>query len=81
MLELKITQVNNGYILTSAEKDEDEISYENKEVIEDNDDNDDKKEAMKRMLERVAEYFGECYDKWSSENLNISWNKKGSKID
>jgi hypothetical protein len=35
--------------------------------------------GMKNLLFAVAEYFGISYDKWSSENLRISFDRKGHK--
>ena len=69
MFNLSIRQVNNGYILTSEDGEE---------LIEDENEFDEKK-TMIRLLERVSDYFGVGYDRWGKENLNIQFNKKGSK--
>ncbi|MEO5366085.1 MAG: hypothetical protein H7831_06970 [Magnetococcus sp. WYHC-3] len=41
----------------------------------------DEQDCMKRLLEAVAEHFGYSYDKFKSDNLNISWDRKGHKVD
>lgn len=73
MIELSIRTSSNGFILWHHDE-EGRIE----EVIEDRD---DELEAMARMLEKVAEYFGYQYDKFGSENLEISFTGKGHKVD
>lgn len=79
MNELKIKQANNGYILSW----EDEISENEirtcQQVIENDEENEN--DVMKRMLEFVADHFGQEYDKWKEDNLNILFNKKGHKVE
>jgi transposase len=77
MWELKIEKTENGFILSHKEEIEEEKFEIIKEVIEEGD---DEKETMKRLLERVAEYFGVRYDKYAKDNLSIAWDKKGHKI-
>lgn len=36
---------------------------------------------MKELLYWIANYFGDGYDKWVEGNLNIEFNKKGSKVE
>jgi len=78
MWELKIEKIENGYVLSHKEEIEDDRFEIKKEVIEEN--GDDEKETMTRLLERVAEYFGIRDDKYAKDNLNINWNKKGRKL-
>ena len=40
---------------------------------------DEEQYTMKKLLERVAEYFGCSYDKFSKTNLKVTFNKKGHK--
>jgi hypothetical protein len=42
---------------------------------------DDAKTALKKLLEAVAAECGYNYDKWGKENLNISFDAKGSKAE
>lgn len=70
MNKLIIKEVNNGFVLIDNAKEE--------TVIEDQD---NEQEAMKKMLETIAEYFGFLYDRWGKENLNIQFNKFGHKVD
>ena len=44
---------------------------------------DDKGEnkTLKKLLERVAEWTGYTYDKWSKNNLKITFDEKGRKLD
>lgn len=73
--KITIKKVNNGYIVEGPGGDMKEIS-----VIEEISD-DDEKEACKRLLEFVAEHFGFMHDKFAEDNLRISWDKKGRKIE
>jgi len=77
MRELKITEISNGFILAFDVQLTDEIMELEQIVVEDTG---DEKELFKRMLEKVAEYFGYEYNKWKSENLNITFDKPGHKI-
>jgi hypothetical protein len=76
-MELKIEEVNNGYILSHEAEIEDGKFKVLKDVIEEER---DEKETIKRLLEKIAEYFGVHYDKYAKDNLNILWNKKGHKL-
>jgi len=79
MWELKIDKIENGFIL-SRKEEIDENKFEIvKEVIAEGC-NEDEKETMTRLLERIAEYFGIQHDKYAEDNLNIAWNKKGRKL-
>ena len=82
MWSLNIQKVTNGFILSWDEESEllnksGELEMiEIKEVITD----DDEKEEMKKLLERVADFFGMNYEKYKEDNLNITWDKKGHKL-
>ena len=78
MWELKIEKIENGYVLSHEEEIEDGKFKTTKEVVEER--GEDEKEAMTRLLEGVAEYFGIQHDKFAADNLNIAWNKKGRKL-
>lgn len=78
-MKLTIETCDNGYILMWREEDEKGEPCFCKKVIEGAED--DEKETMKRVLYAIAEHLGVNYDKWSGENLNIAWNKKGHKVD
>ena len=75
MRELKIVEAENGYILSfDVLMDEDGRMELCQNVIEENGDTND---LFRRLLENVAEHFGMEYDKWKSDNLNITFDKKG----
>jgi len=80
-LELTIEKIDNGFIITFSG------GYEGgKEVIEittneDQDEEDEEKRAMTKLLERIAIFFGVMYDGFSEKNLNILWNKKGDEVE
>ena len=78
MWKIEIEKSDKGYILSRKEEIEDGTFRTEKEVIEEND---TEKKTMSRLLYRIAEFFGDNYDKYGKENLKISWNKKGSKVD
>ena len=85
---ITIRKVRNGYILEIPE--EDTIGYKDgvpqnvvrieKAVIEEIND-DDEKEGFKRLIEFIADHFGFHHDKWAKDNLRISWDLKGRKVD
>lgn len=79
--KITIKQANNGFIIEHEEdwstEDKKDIRIE-KEVIEDNDDDN---ESMKNLLIKVAEHFGVSYDKWGEENINITFDRKGYKLE
>jgi len=75
MRELKIVEAENGYILSfDVLMDEDGHMELWQSVIEENSDTND---LFRRLLENVAEHFGMEYNKWKSDNLNITFDKKG----
>ena len=75
MRELKIVEAENGYILSfDVLMDEDGRMELCQNVIEENGDTND---LFRRLLENVAEHFGMEYNKWKSDNLNITFDKKG----
>ncbi|HBR78937.1 MAG TPA: hypothetical protein DEA46_00725 [Candidatus Moranbacteria bacterium] len=78
MWELKIEKIENGFIMSHEEEIDDDRFEIKKEVIEE--EGEDEKETMTRLLERISEYFGIQDDKYASDNLKISWNKKGRKV-
>ena len=81
--EITIKRVDNGFLLTAPANSEDETATENiveflnREVSTEEE---DEQNTVKRMLTKVAEYFGYNYDKWSKTNLKISWDDKGHKV-
>lgn len=81
-LKIEIEKVENGFILTWDENEciDDVESYKKcKEVIEENESNEN--ETYTKLLERIADFFGKNYDRYSPTNLNIAWDKKGHKLE
>lgn len=70
-MKITIEHVANGYILFLHDEER------TKKVVCD----DDEKEELKKLLYEVAEYFGATYDKWSKTNLQITFNRKGHKVE
>ena len=82
MRKLTIEKVENGYILSWCSEVEDGIFEESKKVIFATEYTEgEEREGIKKLLIEVAEFFGEQYDKWSSENLDITFNRKGHKAE
>ncbi len=78
MRELTIIEADNGYILASEIEMETGIMATEFEVVEEvYDDN----KTLKKLLMRVAEHMGYQYNKFGSENLEISFTGKGHKVD
>lgn len=76
-MKLEIEQISNGFIISYDEEWEDGIRTE-KETIEETD---SEKETMSKLLYRISEHFGIMENKWNSDNLKITWDKEGSKVD
>jgi hypothetical protein len=82
--KIEIRKVDNGYILSETNLYEInekgvKVYNTNTEVIEEDDDGE--KACLKKLLERIAETCGYDYDKFGLENLNITFDKKGHKVD
>jgi len=78
MRELRISEANNGYVLSYDIEQDENVWTEEIEVVEEIDDEND---LFRRLLEKVAEYFGMEYNKWGSENVNITFDRKGHKVE
>ena len=74
--DLKIMEAENGFILTSEVENEEGKKEFVFTVVEEIDG-----ECIKRLLEKVAEHFGVAYNKFSANNLNITFDKKGHKVE
>jgi hypothetical protein len=82
--EIIVEKTSNGYILKNKYLYEVndkgvEIYLTETEVIEEQES--DEKECLKRLLERVAETLGFVYDKYGKENISITFDRKGSKVE
>lgn len=80
--QIEITTVEDGFIIKhyswEGTTESGEKTYkEDVEVIEE----EDERKALKRLLEKIAELCGYTYNKYGKENLRISFDKKGHKID
>ena len=80
MNNLTIKQADNGYILeyeidSGTEGRHDWV--EKHVVVEVGDEDDD----FTKLLYAVAEHFGYTYNKFSPNNLEINFNKKGHKVE
>lgn len=82
-LKIEIEKVENGFILTWDEPtcSEDEFKERVKKCKEVIEIGDEENEAWTKLLERIADFFGKSYDRYSSTNLDISWGKKGHKVE
>lgn len=81
--QCKIKKVNNGFIFEPHTYDEIEVieetaTQEDRELYKTGD---EEKIALGKLLSRVAEYFGVEYDKWTEDNLSITFDRKGSKME
>jgi hypothetical protein len=85
--EMNIKKIKNGFIVEMHSDEESLPVIEVIEEIETASDgelfrtNDEEKMALGKLLIRVAEYFGMQYDKFSNNNLSITFNKKGGKLE
>jgi len=80
---IELYQADNGYIIKRSYIDDYEegnpIYKDDVQLIESNDYDD--KETFVRLIEYLAESLGFHYDKYGKENLNITWDKLGHKVD
>lgn len=76
---INIKRVNNGFIITSKDLSEMNAEIEIETVFESGEE--DEKKCLADVLYFIAQEFGYSYDKWKEDNLNITWDKKGHKID
>jgi hypothetical protein len=72
-MKYEIEIAENGYIIKA--KSGEEVAYY---VCEESD---EENGAIISLLEKLGELLGYNYDKFSSTNLNISFNKKGHKVE
>ena len=80
MQEIKIKSISNGYVLSWKEANflgNKNTTLDIQEVIENNN---NKKEGLKKLLENIADYFGFCHNEYSNDNLKITFDKKGHEI-
>ena len=77
MRALGIKECENGFVLMYQVEVRDEVWETEYIPIEDRGDEED---LFRRLLEKVAEYFGLEYNKWGSDNLNITFDRKGHKV-
>jgi len=79
---IEIAKLDNGYIvkvniLEDIDENQNRKYSENEEIIEE----EDEKKALVRLLYLIAEKTGYIYNKYGEENLNITFDKKGSKLE
>ena len=81
--QIEIVKVEQGYIVKSYvwKDDNPDGSKRYVETIHLINDNDDEKETLKNLLLLVAELEGYFYNKFGSNNLKISFDMKGSKVE
>lgn len=77
-MELYIKTANNGYSITGEYKDNDGNYEEEPYVIQEEEDD---KQTTTKLLLLIAELIGHSYNKFEEDNLNITWDKKGHKLD
>jgi hypothetical protein len=77
--ECKIIKADNGFIIEYQEEIDDS-KFETKHIVIE-DEMDDEKKNMADMLYKVADYFGVNYNKFALDNLKITWDEKGHKVD
>ena len=75
-MTLKIKQAENGYIITLPREQD---TPEGQIVIESKDG--EEKQAFIDLVNELAEQFGFIYNKWKEDNLKISFDLKGHKLE
>lgn len=79
-MKITIQETDNGFILTGPSPADGNRA---RHVFGGADTSDDSsmKENLKLCFLEAAELLGYGYDRWGSENLNISWDKRGHKLE
>lgn len=82
-MQVNIKKVENGYIVRYSDKMEIVISDDvnNKDNIEYFKTSDSAQIALGKMLYEIADYFGNIYQKYQKNNLNITFDKIGHKLE
>jgi len=90
MNKITIEKILNGYIVYDKYEIEDNKYQIDKTVIEELDNcemddefktNDDELITLGKLLKTIAEKYGYNYDKFKENNLSITFDKKGSKLE
>lgn len=79
---IRMIETNNGYYVEIERhiiEDNKTIKEIDRYVLEDEDSDD--RVILEKTINFLAEHFGLSYDKFSKENLRISWDRAGSKVD
>jgi len=76
--ELKIIECDNGFVLSYKYRETEDKEETYLIPIEDTG---DERDCLKRMLIKVAEYFGEDYNKFRPDNIEITFTRKGHKCE
>ena len=80
MPELRIKEAMNGYII-AYEAEQDNGSVRTQEHVFEFADLTDERNAIAALFTWIADYYGYTYNKYSAENLCITWDKKGHKCE
>jgi len=78
MQKIEIKTTDNGYIVSVRYKDHEsqncEMTYAVEEIAG------DEQETVSKLLLKIASLLGFEYDKFSENNINISFDRKGHKL-
>jgi hypothetical protein len=81
--DLTIKQADNGYILEylvdEGSADDPDISM--KQIVVEETDDAESDSDMIKLLYAIAEHYGCSYDKFSPNNLEITFTKRGHKVE
>ncbi|MCK5602972.1 hypothetical protein KAR91_13905 [Candidatus Pacearchaeota archaeon] len=73
---LELYEVENGWVLKLVWPGMVEVDDSYSVFIDD-----ETNDALTPVLKAVASRCGDMYDKFGDDNLNITWDKKGHKVD
>lgn len=74
-IKVIIETTANGYILRNESREEDETEVEVFEETE------GEEECFTRLAVRLSEILVRTYDKFGANNIRISWDRKGHKVE
>jgi len=75
---MKIKKITNGYLVIIPAEEDDTLDSE---IAFTYDTEDDEKKCITDLLYYITEQLGIFRDAYSTNNLNITWDKKGRKVD
>jgi hypothetical protein len=76
-----IEETENGYVVTHDSWETDDSTGAIKQDSAKHCIEGSERDGLTKLLTYIAEHYGEPYSKYGSDNVRISWDRKGSKLE